>query len=1109
MTLLFISLFFLDLSYASEKEWKALSNDERIQKKSECSLSLEATKQREELLGKNIGRHDFQLIPSGGDFDVIPRYEKYIVELSKQNGLLDRLTIRRTKQAVEFLEGQDLNAIAKAGLPVRHYLDGANLAQAYNDRRSLIFEVVYPGPAIQHGYYRDDNPFQMVIHLLNHVVGHNNFAYTSFFPHYRAAHVIDEQLKLDKLLEELYTEYDKDEVQRFFLFMQTLLPLQDFYSAYYQPPEDFVPKTPEKANPNYKRQINAGIKPKSRHPKSPTENVLSAFIANLPEYGHPWMKEVATHMAKMAGFQPALVHTQVMNEGWATFMEALIIKHMEDYHNINYWVQELQYSHHGEEPNITDPYWMGVETWQVIYRRFMNGETLLNKSIDDYLKRPYIAELPLEQERRDAAFIRFADEEIISKKDDRQFLKIGIDNTWIQNKNLAIVRVHPNPYKAQDNLPPPPPGQDVVPWQIVTRDKDRIIRQLQNTVNNKFRFRPRVQLKDFTRKGSGEVELVVDDEMGNNIPLDEKTVSPSLYALSQVIQKPVSIECMLKDPTWQPPDPGPWWMWDDGFEEDFFSQPQKAPLVRSRIVVAPNGNIQVYRMEEDSRGKLRERPFAEMQALFEVVLDTYLLDLFLEDDEGLQELFDNNPRLHRYTQNMAIEISNNAHIEGLFDHAPTVAAAIIEYNSMLKRRMLKAMEKGLNGNGGLKRGPSGIMLKALPSVVNFAFDKDYLEDLQDEAVGSPVQYVGKTASALVTSQHPFKSADAGKVPMDRVSSENLVPEKNPFDGDEAGHGGLHPIEGEPGDPVWGPNPDGGGDGQGGRDPGDEANDPSWVPLPKDLYARFLGEKLKLPNLNPKPGKTKKTKRVQKGHRNQRTGVAIASEILINALKKGQGAMAAEEKDPEEDLLETVQAGFAVMNPERDWVVRSYQDVPKPEVNAVVNFVLDGSISAWSHYKTYKRFVYDMKVLLESNYKNVKFNFFVFDGEAHRAKDEAEFFRMEFGGGTSYVKGMELVRKVQEEEFPHKQYDRFSFILGDLEDWNPEIAPTLDKLIDESEYVGMIRGTDWDYHPTDGFDFWGHAQQLHSSNKYFGFLDLGARKDYTIDDLRHLLKNDEN
>ncbi len=140
--------------------------------------------------------------------------------------------MRRTKQVVEFLPGTDLNATAKAGLPVRHYLDGAKLAQAYADTRSLIFEVVYPGPEIQHGYYRDDNPPQMVYHLLNHVAGHNNFAHTSFYPHYRAAHVIDEQTQLDKLLEKLYLIEDKDEVMRFYLFMQTLLPLQDFYSEY-------------------------------------------------------------------------------------------------------------------------------------------------------------------------------------------------------------------------------------------------------------------------------------------------------------------------------------------------------------------------------------------------------------------------------------------------------------------------------------------------------------------------------------------------------------------------------------------------------------------------------------------------------------------------------------------------------------------------------------------------------------------------------------------------------------------------------------------------------------------------------------------------------------
>ncbi len=65
----------------------------------------------------------------------------------------------------------------------------------------FALEVVFPGDSFQHGFYRDDNRYEQQISIIDHVVGHNNFAYTSMFPHYRAGQGLVASRELDALLQ--------------------------------------------------------------------------------------------------------------------------------------------------------------------------------------------------------------------------------------------------------------------------------------------------------------------------------------------------------------------------------------------------------------------------------------------------------------------------------------------------------------------------------------------------------------------------------------------------------------------------------------------------------------------------------------------------------------------------------------------------------------------------------------------------------------------------------------------------------------------------------------------------------------------------------------------
>lgn len=1013
----------------------------------------------------------FRIIPSGRDSDVVPYYEEFARVLNEPGGIADQLGIPRSNQVVQFLKGTELNAIAKGGVgqPVAHYLDGSQILEAYRDTRSLIYEVVYPGPEIQHGFYRDDNPPEQQLSILLHVTGHNHFAMRSFFPHYRAAHVIHESLKLDNLLTRLYQEYDKDEVQQWYLFLQTLAPLQDFYTALYQEPKMFEPQPYDLGDANYRRLVQAGKRVHLQHPRRPTENVMQAFVANIAPHVAPWKREVAEHLVKMLAFQPALVHTQIMNEGWASLYQELIIRHMEKYHTVSHWISAMRVMQSEELPNLRDPYSLGVSAWRQLYKKFMN--------------RPEIKKLPTLLER-DRAFIKWADEEVITQMDDFQFLRLGLDREWVERNKFSLVRAALPQEVDRGRLPPPPKNmEDPYPWVIISRDPERVVQNiLDQSVYVKFRFRPRVQLRSFSRLASGEVELVINDEVGNVLPLERRSAAPSLFALSQILDKPVSLEAMIHNPNYEKRSNYPFLggFWEEFEDLEVEVGDRHDEIVRARLVVAPNGALTVYRLYTNERGQEVEERFPEVEKEYGEILHAYLLDLYLEDDQRMEWLSDHNPNIQTYTAQMSAQLTNAAPIEPLVAHAPTVAKALEEYDTMVKRRMARAMERAMGGKGGLRHTQRGLYLKALPSAPHLQFDHQFLQRLAGEARVNPV--------------------------APRVDIQ-IAARSNPFDGDQARGGGVHPVEGGVGDYVWGPNPDGGGQGDGGRKPGGQKPgegpiDPSYIPITEEYYAKFLGERVKLPNLTPKSGVTRSVKKVRRGRRNQRHGVILPAQILMNAVKKGIGA--AGELSPDDvDLLDLANSGVPYMHPRQDWVVKSMKEKIIPEVNAVVTFAMDASGSTQPFWEIYKRMIFDLKTLIKHNYANVVFRWVVFDTAAHVVKDEQEFFKLMLGGGTSYLAGVEKVRELQEEEYPRAEWDRFSFFFGDMEDFGNEAGAAFRSLVAESEFVGALRTNS---RAQEAEQLSRELRALSEEDESFGYVNLGDRTTYNVEDLRRLLKN---
>lgn len=1074
------------------KREKGLSSQERCER----ILVADPTGGENKVVTSNSGsnsvggthRTEFKLIPSPRVPDEAEKFRPFVTNLTRPGGVLDQLGIETTGQVIEFHQPRDLNAVTSGtagGYPVRHALDGAMVLRSLKPTRGFALEVVYPGPFYQHGFYRDDNPEHEQKSIIHHVVGHNNFALKSGLTHYRVGQGLESTRKIDEILARAHSQYDKDEVQRFYLWALTLKSLRDFYTPIHNPISDF----------EFQGGIGAldalgRITEVKRHPRFVTENVLEAFAANLPQTAPVYKREILRELSASLSFQPALMHSQILNEGWASLMQEILPKYSPEEHNTEFWFQAVNVMKSEAKPDLTDPYSLGVALWRRIREVF--------------LSRPENKELKSDLEK-DRAFVAYAQNQIIGKMTDEQFIRLGMDQVFVDRFNLAVVR-RAKSEEFDPSLPVPPNSGDpreLGQWRILSREARRVAQMvIDKVVKPKYFYRPRVQLVNFNRPGSGEVELVIDDDVGRSFPIQEGTLAPALYALTQIIGKPVSLECMTQSQAHREiPD----WIWnlpDWAREEHFGGLSKKDSLARVRVVVSPNGDVKVYQMgptpSEVTPGELPRKvawpeSFSEpMTKAHASHLSAYLSDLYLEDPKAFEQVVNGSHSIKEWVTASAQQIVSIFPDSGFLSQAPNAVGAIQEYRAALERRMAIALDLAIKKKGGLAITKTGIRFRALPSIVNIEFDYQYLEQ----------------------SMRDFQLPGALDFNLNRAyltQNVRAMEASGPFSPDQAGDGSVGDVKGNPGDNFWGPNQQPPGGGESGSKPGEDPNDLSWVDLPEEMYARFLGEKVKLPILNRKKGESRTTATKLGGRVSRRQGQLRPTETVFNVIKRGIGVQAGESDGIEGlddlDIDKSLDLGFQFMQT-RDFVVKSRKPVKKPDIRAMVTFVLDASGSTSRYYEAFKRFVYDVEALVKASYKGTSFRYIVFDTEAHLMKDKDQFFKAQLGGGTKYETGLEKTRKLVADEYPGSRWDRYTFLLGDMEDFSPdESMGQIRKLLEDSEYFGAVAGLNGGTDPA-AVPLLEMVMAEAQRNEAVGVTVLDQDGGYTVKNIKEVLRNKE-
>lgn len=232
--------------------------------------------------------------------------------------------------------------------------------------------------------------------------------------------------------------------------------------------------------------------------------------------------------------------------------------------------------------------------------------------------------------------------------------------------------------------------------------------------------------------------------------------------------------------------------------------------------------------------------------------------------------------------------------------------------------------------------------------------------------------------------------------------------------------GVGQGEGEEGTPI-GEKGAAGGSGAGDA-PGEHILE---VDVPLEELAKILGEKLELPNIQPKGKKSFSTVK------DKFTGIRRTGPESLHRFKRTY-----REALKRQMAMGTYDSKRPVIIPIReDRKYLSWTNKLKPESNAAVIYIMDVSGSMGSEQKEIVRIeAFWIDTWLRSQYRNIECRYLVHDAAA-REVDQETFFHLRESGGTKISSAYELCSKVIDENFPSEEWNIYPFHFSDGDNWS--------------------------------------------------------------------------
>lgn len=917
----------------------------------------------------------------------------------------------------EIAPSHQLMALATLGRhAVRHWYDGMQLAtNAW--AAAGVLEFVTPGCPTCRSFYQASTPEEWQFSIFAHVLGHNDFGATSLWSRARKSDAIRASAELNRLLNEAYEKHDHDEVSQWYQELLSFQYLQDVARHTFEAPETFeVSEERQDRIVHAKVESEGNLNPYRNRSgfKKPTASVLQHLVSNLPPGTPQWKIDIAKkyeEMVRVLGFYTA---TKIANEGWAVTFQHLPVQHTEfteDVHRFGF--ADLMTGVARRE--ISNPYWLGREAWRRVRARW--NEFPENQGLEPF--------------EADSKFLEYAHEKIISHMTDFEFLMFALDEQWVFDQNIFLHR--PALPHEQINIPMPPGTEQRV---VISTDAKDIVAELAQTFADKRFQIPRVLLKDTDGFNRGVLRWVQDDVRDPNwdpkitsVPLNLPGSVLVMFLYSRKMKKPVSLETtvLVQDPK--------------------SGEPASQPV---RIEVNRDGQVQFYVVEAEAE-KLEPSASEGLRHIIQMYLDDEAMTL----NSDLVAAQRGGNQLEKLASQVALRVPQTS--AGILSHAPTSAESMLEYYGLLKRRIARSMELLFSGKIKSQNTKTGVRLAVMPIVPQIGFDQGALQKIiSNQSPGivlrkmsSEIQIEGEVAyqNLPTFSGMGISIGMRPKGPKGRVKKGDVIlgPSR------EKGQGQGDPEDGE-GDPSdeEGDDPS--------NQPGENGNEAGEIEIPLKAYQEFLMQMIELPNLEPKDdGDIHVRDTALEGGVRKQAGQVLYDRMMPDVIARAHMSFRKRGIDPKTvSPRQLLVEGMKLIYPS-DHIVRDRVEVFRPKAKAVVLMMIDmsGSMMGWPVEAT-RRFVFNLKLALESRYEGVEFRFIGMDTKAHVFNDLNKFVKTNLGGGTDYRAGFKRSMEVLD-EFPEDSWDRYYFGLGDSDDAHaPEAIGLFNQILNSVEFTGYVQ-----------------------------------------------------
>ncbi len=251
-----------------------------------------------------------------------------------------------------------------------------------------------------------------------------------------------------------------------------------------------------------------------------------------------------------------------------------------------------------------------------------------------------------------------------------------------------------------------------------------------------------------------------------------------------------------------------------------------------------------------------------------------------------------------------------------------------------------------------------------------------------------------------------------------------------------GSGGVGQGDGEVGDPLSKPGPGQGGDQGAGSDPG--SGHFLEVEISLDELAEMLGDELELPRIQPKGTATIEAEK-SKYNSVRQTGPESLRHFRRTYLRALKRQITTGEYQPRDPRVVPVK---------QDKQYRSWNDVPNPQVNAAVIYLMDVSGSMTDEQKEIVRTeAFWIDAWLGRQYRGVEKRYIIHDAVAKEV-DEHTFYHTRESGGTRISSAYKVAADLIAQRFPPEDWNLYCFQFSDGDNWGDDNKRAFELLTDK-------------------------------------------------------------